>query len=54
MAPATLTDDLHRQLDQVGTALLFFLDLTGMFKVVSYDPLTHHIADMGIHAAALQ
>lgn len=37
-----------RHLDCGGSVLLLLLDLTAMFKVVSYDPVTHHLVNVEI------
>lgn len=49
MALVTHTDDVHRQLDQGGLALLTLLDLTSAINTVSHDLLTHHFADIGVN-----
>ena len=53
-ALVTLTDDLRRQLDLGGLALLILLDLTAAFDIVSHGLLAHRLADMGIQGPALK
>lgn len=44
----TLTDDLHRQLDQGGSALVLLLDLMAASDTVNHELLTHRLVDVGI------
>lgn len=48
------TNVLRRQLDRGGLTLLLLLDLPAAFNTVSYDLLTHYLADAGIWGSALQ
>lgn len=50
----TLMDDLHRQLDRGGSALLILLDLIAALDTVDHELLTHHLTDAGVCGGASQ
>ena len=52
-ALVALTDDLRRQLDLGGSALLILLDLTAAFDIVNHGLLARCVADVGIQGLAL-
>ena len=54
MALVALTDDLRRQLDLGGSALLILLDLTAAFDIVDHGLLARRLADVGIQGLALK
>ena len=49
-----LTDDLRRQLDKGGSAVLVLLDLSAAFDVVNHEVLASCLAVAGIRGSALQ
>uniref|UniRef100_A0A803TE10 Reverse transcriptase domain-containing protein n=1 Tax=Anolis carolinensis TaxID=28377 RepID=A0A803TE10_ANOCA len=48
-----ITDELRRQSDSGGSALLVLLDLTAAFDTVDYDLMIHRLAMSGIRGQAL-
>lgn len=53
-ALVTITCVIRRHLDWDGFMLLWLLDLTAEFDMVSYDLTTHCLADVGIQGSGLQ
>ncbi|XP_077179731.1 uncharacterized protein LOC143830542 [Paroedura picta] len=53
-ALVALTDDLRRQLDRGGSALLILLDLSAAFDTVDHELLARRLIDAGIQGTALQ
>ena len=49
-----LMDDLRRQLDKGGSAVLVLLDLSAAFDMVDHELLASHLAGVGIRGTALQ
>ncbi|XP_015284428.1 PREDICTED: 26S proteasome non-ATPase regulatory subunit 11 [Gekko japonicus] len=49
-----LTDDLRRQLDRGGSALLLLLDVTAAFDTADYIPLTHRLIDFYVQVETVK
>uniref|UniRef100_A0A803U0T6 Reverse transcriptase domain-containing protein n=1 Tax=Anolis carolinensis TaxID=28377 RepID=A0A803U0T6_ANOCA len=49
-----ITDEIRRQLDRGGSALLVLLDLTAAFDTVDHDLLIHRLAMSGVRGLALK